>query len=286
MSRSPSEPITITSRRNPTIIKICGLRDKKNREAERLFRFDGIKLYCEAVFSGLELVYVLLCNPNSGSVISRIKSCGAPDPNETGATVISLPARLFESVSEEKSPEGIISVAKYIDKFHKIATIDNNSDAGLSRLEGKIIMLKDIQDPGNLGTMLRSAAALGFERVILAGACADIYNPKTLRAAMGATFRLGTLALRGSGGAEVIRTLQASGRRVFAATPAEGAINLCDLELRASDCFIIGNEGHGLDAGLVRICDASVKIPMSPGSESMNAASAAAIFMWEISNSK
>ncbi len=73
-------------------------------EAERLFRFDGIKLYCEAVFSGLELVYVLLCNPNSGSVISRIKSCGAPDPNETGATVISLPARLFESVSEEKSP--------------------------------------------------------------------------------------------------------------------------------------------------------------------------------------
>ncbi len=278
------EPVTITSRRNPVIIKICSLTDKKNREAERLFRFDGIKLYCEAACSGVELVYVLLRVSDYEAVISKIKSHGGPDPFDTPARVILLPERIFGSVSEEKSPEGIISVAKYIDKFHKIATINNNSDSGLSETKGKIIMLENIQDPGNLGTMLRCASALGFERVILAGACADIYNPKTLRAAMGATFRVGTLAFRGCEGADVVRALRAVGRRVFAATPGEDAINLGDIELHASDVFVIGNEGHGFDAELVRACDTSVRIPMSPGSESMNAASAAAIFMWEIAN--
>ncbi len=277
----------ITSRQNQTVIKICKLGDKKNREEEKLFRFDGVKLYLEAAASHTELRYVLLRESDCGAVISRIVSSGALNPEETGAEVLTLSDRLFDTVSEEKSPEGIICVAKYIDKFHKIATIDNNLTADGDVLPGrdeKIIMLEDIRDPGNLGTILRTAAALSIDCVMLAGECADIYSPKTLRGAMGAIFRLKTLTCR-NGAALAVR-LRADGRRILAATLGGKSEVLGKFPLKVSDCIVIGNEGHGISRELMESCDTSIVIPMSEGSESLNASAAAAIFMWETANSK
>lgn len=272
----------ITSRRNPAVIKLCGLSEKKNREAERLFRFDGLKLYLEGVAAGVEVSMVFLRESSADSLLARITSAGAALPGENGERVIILADSLFDSVSEEKSPEGIITAAKYIDKFHKTVTIYNNlsDQADILPPDGqRIILLEDIRDPGNLGTILRTAGALGVGRIYLTGDCADIYNPKTLRASMGAVFKVMTVSCRNR--AALIGALRSCGRRVFAAALDAKAARLGDITLAPSDCVAIGNEGHGLSREVIEACDGSIMIPMAEGHESLNASIAAALFMWE-----
>ena len=118
-----------------------------------------------------------------------------------------------------------------------------------------VIVLEGVQDPGNVGTVIRTANALGMDAVVLTGACADLYSPKTVRAAMGALFRQ-----------PVLTCAQEDLRRV-PLTPAAVAI---------------GSEGRGLSAQLLAQCDGQIIIPMQPGAESLNAAVAAAVVMWEI----
>lgn len=272
----------ISSRQNRTVVMICKLADKKNRESERLFRFDGVKLYCEATLSGAELRYVLLRESDEEAVKQRIQCLGGVSASECGAKVLVLSDGVFDAVSEEKSPEGIISVAKYIDKFHKIVTIDNNfASAGedFCGAEERILLLEDIRDPGNLGTIMRTASALGVDRLLLCGDCADVYNPKTLRGSMGAVFRLRTDVCRD--GAAAVSALRRAGRRVYAAAVSEDALPLGKAGLTPLDCVVIGNEGHGLSRDITEACCGCVSIPMRTGSESLNAAAAATIFMWE-----
>lgn len=269
----------ITSRQNRSIVNICKLTDRKQREAERLFRFDGIKLCAEAILSDVEISVLLLRSGDRAEVCERIRKMCGRAPTDVAARTLVLEDRLFDAVSEEKSPEGVITVAKYIDKFHKIATI-NNRGVEPTFDGGRIMLLEDIRDPGNLGTIMRSAAALGIDELILCGECADIYSSKTVRGSMGALFRLRLCLCRDS--AAAVRGLQAAGRRVFAAALRENALSLPEAGLRASDCIAIGNEGHGLSRALLDAADGSVIIPMRVGNESLNAASAAVIFMWEL----
>jgi len=274
----------ITSRQNRSVVKICKLSDKKNRDADKLFRFDGIKLYCEAVLNEVELDTVLFRESNEEALRERMTRMNVPMPESTGAKVLTLSDTLFDFISEEKSPDGVISVAKYIDKFHKIVKIESDTvynEVSLGCAEDRIIILENIRDPGNLGTILRSASALSVDKVILCGECADIYNSKTLRAAMGAIFKLSTLTCRDS--AKTVCALRNSGRRVFAATLGDGAISIGDVTLDKLDCIAIGNEGRGLSRELIEACDGNIIIPMKEGNESLNAAAAAVIFMWEMS---
>ncbi len=273
----------ISSRQNPTIVKICKLSDKKHRDAEGLFRFDGIKLCAEAIQSGVELEFILFRRDSSDQVCHRIHELCGKYPEDTGARIIMLENSLFDTVSEEKSPEGVISVGKYIDKFHKIATI-NNDVPEIFSVSNRVMLLEDIRDPGNLGTIMRSAAALGIDTLVLCGDCADIYNPKAVRGSMGALFRVNTLRIRDGAGA--VKALRQSGRRVYAAALSRDAMSLDKISLSTGDCIVIGNEGHGLSEAVLSACDGCVIIPMSAGSESLNAATAAAIFMWELSRAK
>lgn len=274
----------ITSRQNSSVVKICKLRDKKNRDADKLFRFDGIKLYCEAVLNKVEIDTILFRESNEKELRKRIEYMNVPMPESLGANILTLSDTLFDSISEEKAPEGVISVAKYIDKFHKIVKIESdtiNNEAFLNCTEDRIIILENIRDPGNLGTILRSASALSIDKVILCGECADIYNSKTIRAAMGAVFKLNTIICRDS--AKMICALRKRGRRIFAATLGDDAVSLSDVGLEKLDCIAVGNEGHGLSHELTEACDGKIIIPMKEGNESLNVAAAAAIFMWEMS---
>ena len=275
----------ITSRQNRSVVKVCKLNDKKNRDTDKLFRFDGIKLYCEAVLNNVELDMVLFRESNEEYLRERMIHMNTPMPESVGANVLTIADNLFDSISEEKSPEGIISVAKYIDKLHKIVKIESdaiNNEAFLNCAEDKIIILENIRDPGNLGTILRSAAALSIDKVILCEDCADIYNSKTIRATMGAVFKLHTVICRDS--KKTILALRKAGKRVFAATLGDGAISIKDIVLGRTDCIAVGNEGHGLSRELIEACDGKIIIPMKEGNESLNAAAAATIFMWEMFN--
>lgn len=267
----------ISSRQNPSVIRWSSLGEHKAREKERLFRFDGIKLFREAVSCGTDIVRVLVLDDVRDRILPEIETCLGSGMAKTTVTLLSEGA--FSKISEEKSPEGIITVAKYIDKRHKIATINNAAELAAS--DRRLIALESVRDPGNVGAVIRTAAAFGVDTLLLSSDCADIYNPKTVRAAMGALFSREILICPDL--ATVLETLSASGRRVLGAALSDGAGSLTDTKLTSRDCVVIGNEGHGLSRKVLDACDGCVILPMEagPGVESLNAAVAASVFMWE-----
>ncbi len=268
----------ISARSNPLLVRICKLEEKKHREAERLFRLDGIKLLLEAIDFGADVEYIFVREDSYERIMDMISEHIGERSVTLGGTLVRVGSSAFEKLSNEKSPEGVITVAKYIDKNHKIGKIENN---GAFSEDEKIIMLESVRDPGNLGTMLRTAAAFGFSQVIMSEDCADIYNPKVVRAAMGAIFKLSCIKTHSV--TEAIAHLRKDGRRVLATALDKNAIRLEQIELKKSDVFLIGNEGHGLSSEAVSASDSCVFIPMTEGTESLNASIAASICMWEMS---
>ncbi len=268
----------IRSRQNRTVVELCKLTDRKAREAARAFRFDGLKLFLEAIQNGIELSLIVLRESRAEAVMAIAAERFGKSVFEGSARVILLSDDLFDKISEEKSPDGVICVAKYIDKFQKNITIYNSADFSAMKNE-QIVLLESVRDPANIGAVIRSAAALGVDRLILSADCADIYNPRAVRASMGTLFnqridRVADLT-------EAVKGLRASGRRVYAAALCEGARKLGSFEVQAGDCVVIGNEGHGLSEDMIRACDGAVMIPMTDRAESFNAAVAASLLMWE-----
>ena len=268
----------ITSRQNPRIKRVCSLTEKKGRRAEGLFRFDGIKLLKEALAASVELKEIYLREPISDELLHLLDSAESSGRLKDVA-VITVPDSVFEKLSEEQSPEGVITVARPLEQLHQaVGAEELLSVIGTSE---RILLAEALRDPGNLGTVMRSCAALGIDRLILSEDCADLYHPRTLRSAMGAMFRMPTVSVGGKDLSEAVGVLRRSGRRVYAAALREEAVALGSFSLRGGDCFVIGNEGHGLCDATVAACDRAVIIPMREGNESLNAAAAAAICIWE-----
>ena len=143
----------------------------------------------------------------------------------------------------------------------------------------RLVLIESVRDPSNVGAIIRSASALGVDRLIMSADCADVYHPRAVRASMGTLFdqridRVPSLA-------EAIEAIRQSGRRVFAAALREDAAILGELPLASGDCVVIGNEGHGLSGEVLDACDGCVIIPMTERAESLNAAVAASLLMWE-----
>ena len=268
----------IRSRQNRSVVELAKLSDRKARRETGTFRFDGLKLFGEAVRASVAICTVFLRESNADALRAEAVARYGEAALLAFENTVLLADELFDRISEEKSPEGMICVAKYIDKFKKIVTIYNSTD--FAQVSGeKILLLESVRDPSNLGAIVRSAAAMGVDRVIMSADCADVYHAKTLRASMGAVFHLQIdlaeeLPL-------VIRQFSESGRRVFAAALDDRARTLGSFALRESDCVVIGNEGHGLSPMTIAACESSVFIPMSDRVESFNAAVAASILMWE-----
>ena len=268
----------LVSRQNPTVKRICSLTEKKNRRREGLFRFDGIKLLEEAVKDGLELVYVALRMPMGERTEERVQALlekGALDES----VLLPVSEAVFEKMTEEKSPEGVLCVAKLPAELHQSPAADALGE--LTCQGEKLLILESVRDPGNLGTVLRSADALGIDRLILTEDCADLYHPRTVRAAMGALFRLPTLTVPTEELPRYIALLRETGRRLYAAALHTDALTVGELLLREGDGFVIGNEGHGLSEAVIAACDGAAVIPMREGAESLNAAAAAAVCIWE-----
>lgn len=262
----------ITSRQNPSVRLAASLSEKKYRDEYKLFRTDGIKLAQEVFSRGIIPEAVLLRE----SSVSRVMSLVGDTP-ECDATVIA--DSTFDKISDEKSPEGIICIIKHLDNLRKIATI-NKCDTFSQEIKGeRIMLLESIRDPGNIGTVIRSASALGCDRLVLSDDCADVYNPKTVRASMGAI--LGLKIDRVDSLCRTIELLREQGRSVYAAALDHTAVGLDALSISGSDCFVVGNEGHGLSKQVLEACNKSVFIPITSGAESLNAAIAAAIILWE-----
>lgn len=266
----------ITSRQNKIVVEAVKLCDKKARENTCLFRFDGCKLFEEALNKGVEISRVLLCESKAEELLAKV---GAHSDKLDGAVVSLLSDEVFSKTSQESAPEGIICIAKYPKNHIRKASCDKLERVAADKSR-RIILLEAVRDPGNMGTIMRSAAAFGVDTMVISRDCADIYNPKTVRGAMGALFKMNILIFEDI--IEAINILTKKGRTVYAAALDKTAVRLDGLEFEASDTVVIGNEGHGLSSNTVDACTRSLYIPMEEGSESLNAAIAASVIMWNM----
>ena len=272
----------IASRSNPETVFAASLLTKKGREETGLFTADGEKLFRESAkpenASKIDRIY--LRESASDRYLPLITELLGGEFADSDRTVVfSDPA--FEKITSEKSPQGIITVLKTIDFSKNYIKIKKKD---LSRLDGKrIVALFGVRDPGNLGAIIRSAVAFGFSEMVLSSDCVEVTNPKTVRAAMGGVFSIGFRTVSDFG--SFITSAREAGRRVFAAELREGAAPLFEIGIRSDDVIVIGNEGRGIPCEISALCYASVYIPISPTSESLNAAVAASLFLWEQSKS-
>ena len=257
----------ITSRSNPLIIETASLKEKKYREGSGAFLIEGVKLFDEAVKKKAPIVRVFATEKMMDHCSSALKN----------GEIITVSDSVFEKLSTEKSPEGIICVAKYIDKFHNINKIYNKEDFEGS--ERRMLLLSSLRDPGNLGTIIRTASAFGIDEIVLSSDCADIYNPKTVRAAMGTLFTQRISYVPDL--ADAVRSMNDGGYTTLAAVLDDKAISLTDVNIGKKTAFIIGNEGHGIAPDVIESASGTVYIPMEAGVESLNAAIAASVFMWQ-----
>ena len=224
--------------------------DRSFRAAEGEFLCDGVKLLREALLWGLEITAVLWSQEPTEQV-----PCAAQ---------YRVPQELLDYVSPMKNAPGVVFSAKM--KSWPLAE------------PGRTLVLETIQDPGNLGTILRTANALGMDTVLLTGECADLYNPKTVRAGMGALFRQRVYTMER---AEMHEYLSRHGKKLYGAALSERSSDIRVLDL-ADAAVAIGSEGRGLSAEFLALCDGELIIPMSEQCESLNAGIAAAIVMWEL----
>ena len=262
----------ITSRNNTLICECSKLKDKKYREKTGLFVFEGRKLFLEAISCNIELTNVFVTE-NTASLLSGI-SVNAP--------VYTVTQSVYDKLSDDNSPDGIFCVAKQPKSTHR--ELSNSKELLPDSSCSKYFMTVSVRDPGNMGTILRTASALGIDMVILSNDCVDIYNPKTIRSAMGAVFKQKTVKVPNA--KDLITHLNGLGFETYAAALKQDAKELGGFKLSPKHCFVAGNEGHGLDADIIDACTSAVIIPMMPNNESLNVASASSILMWESCKTK
>lgn len=244
----------ITSRSNPLVAHIRKLlKDRSYRRERGEFVCDGVKLLEEAVQWGAHLRCVV-CTPELEHL--------AP----AGCRAVSVPRDLMASLSPMKAPQGVLF------------TCAVPALTPPERLEGRTwVALDGVQDPGNVGTIWRSASAFGAQGLFLTGGSADPYGWKAVRSSMGAVFRLPAWEIAPE---ELSALCRSSGVGLWGTALREDTEDL--RELGQEPCVVaIGSEGRGLSEALLERCDRTVRIPMEPGCESLNAAMAATVVLWE-----
>ncbi len=239
----------ITSKANPLIKKIVSLGEKKFRKIYGEYVIEGVKPVNECRLAGFDITCIV-CTENLSD-------------NYSGAVVVS--DELFSRISSEKSPQGVLATVKL-------------PYTGVKAPAGSCLLLDKLQDPGNLGTIIRTANAAGYEDIYLIN-CTDAFSPKAVRASMGGIFYV---RVHEGGYEEVFSALTGvplicadmNGEDVFAFNPPE------------KFCLCIGNEGNGLSAEVKSKADKTVKIPMRTTCESLNAGISAAIAMYAMKNNR
>lgn len=244
---------SISSKQNKYIKHLKALSsDGAYRDLCGEYICDGLKLLEEAVKSGAAITGVLWSGGPSLDLPPEVRQYLAE------GTLLKYASPL------EESPGPLFTVRK----------IQKPPGDDISRL----LLLDRVQDPGNVGTVIRTACAFGIDAVILINGCADPYNPKTVRSAMGALFRQCVLEMSA---AEAVNFIRGHKLQLYGAALSDEAEDIRALNLGRA-AVAIGNEGRGLSEQLLELCDGLLVIPMGAGTQSLNAAVSAAIVMWEM----
>lgn len=248
---------TISSKDN-RIVKLCaGLSQKKNRDKHGLYLIEGENLLQEAVENNADIQTVLVRKGYEKTLMGL----------EDKAFV--LDDRIFRSLAQTQTSQGIIAIVKK--SYTDISRFSKEDD------DGNFIILDRLQDPGNIGTILRTADAAGYKLVIVMEGTADVFSPKVVRAATGSLFRMPVVFMTSE--YELTEFVRATGKKLVA-TCFDTERYYYEEELQKNIALIIGNEGNGISETLIQSSDIKIKIPMQ-NTESLNASVAAGILMYE-----
>ena len=247
----------ITSRQNPLMVRIKKLgQSRALRREEGVFVCEGPKLIEEALKWGASVETVLTAEG---------RTCPEELPRE--ARQVEVPDSLLRAVSSVETPQGLLAVCR------TPALTPPDKLPG-----GRYLVLDGVQDPGNLGTIWRTADAFGADGLLLVNGCADPWSPKTIRATMGACFRLPAWETD----LETVRTsLDGADIPLYATALREDTVDVRDVDLKRA-AVVIGSEGRGISEEALALCRRTIKIPMRTRCESLNAAMAAGVVLWEM----
>lgn len=241
----------ITSLKNPKVAAWKALKDRKGRRESGCFLVEGRKMVEEALASAFDVEAVLVQE-------------GMELPDGLSMPVYELPAHVLAAVCDTKTPQGIAAVVRMKEQ---------------SALGKHIVVLDGVQDPGNVGTIIRTADAAGLDGVLLSNQCADVFSPKVLRATMGSIFRMNLRTTDDLPGE--LTKLREKGYSILS-SQLDGTPFYEREKVAEQFALVIGNEGNGVSEQVQQTATHRVRLPMRGGAESLNAAIAAAIMMYEL----
>lgn len=252
----------ITSKDNEIVKNIKKLKEKKYRDEEKKYVVEGIKLVEEAIMENAKISQIVVCEDciNDGTIDKNLMYEIAK------YNCIYVSEKVFNVLTDVNTPQGILAV---IDKASNRDNISYDEDI--------ILVLDGIQDPGNLGTILRTLDSIGLKQIVLSEKCADPYNPKVVRSTMGAIFRVNIIEVK-----NIVDTLKEIKKNKYKimATSLEGAESIYDADYNKK-VIVIGNEANGVSKEVLSIADEKIKIPMLGKTESLNASVATGVILYE-----
>lgn len=252
---------TIQSKDNLLIKDVKKLKEKKHRIQSGKFLIEGFRFVCEGLESDFHVPLVFI----SESAMDRWEGFDVESKLQKDTRAYTVTDQVLKSISSTDTPQGIVAVV-------------NNKSINVENKSGFYMLADKVQDPGNMGTIIRTAHAAGALGIIVTKGTVDIYNEKTLRSTMGSIFHIpiiqdDTLAqlnfLRDNGFKLIVSSLDTDN-------------NFFDVNLKDKSIIAVGNEGNGVSKELLDISDIKIKIPMPGGAESLNVSIAASIMMFEV----
>ena len=252
----------ITSKDNSLIKHIKKLKEKKYRDQYKEYIIEGLKLIDEAIKEGVQISEIVVCEgcEKSELIESHLKY------EMARFECIYVPQNIFKMLSDVENPQGILAVIK-----------TNNGEENINYSEDIIVALDDIQDPGNLGTILRTVDSVGLKQILVSKGTVDSFNPKVVRSTMGASFRVKVIECEDL--KETLKETQKQGYKVMCTSlNAKHSIYKTGYNKKV---IVIGNEANGVSKEIQRLADEKVIIPMLGKAESLNAAVATGVILYE-----
>jgi len=251
---------TIESKDNSLIKEVKKLNKKKYRIENQQFIIEGFRFVEEALKSSFEVPYIFI----SENALDKYREFGIDKLIQNNTKINCIKASLLKELCNTENPQGILAVV-------------NNKKVNIANKEGFYVLADKVQDPGNMGTIIRSAHASGALGVIVTKGTVDVYNDKTLRSTMGSIFNIPIIE---DDNFKIIKDLKSNGFKIIVSS-LDTENNFYDVDLTGKVVICVGNEGNGISKELYELNDEKVKIPMPGGAESLNAAVAASIMMYE-----
>lgn len=244
----------ITSVNNNYIKDLIKLKQKKYRDINKLFIVEGYNIIKEAK----DYLNTILISDKKK--ISEIKD------NYKNIDIILVTDEIINKLSSTQTPQGIIGICKYKE---------------VSNIKGNVVMLDGLQDPGNIGTIIRTAIAFGYNNIVLSEDSVDIYNDKVIRATQGAIFKINIIR---TNLLKLIEELKKDNYNIIGTSLGDKSIDLDKLHVKAKHILILGNEGNGISKEVLNVTDVNVFIPIDRQMESLNVGVAAGIMMYYLRN--